>query len=737
MDNAEFGATLFWQAQVIRLSSMLASLRFYLLVGLATIGVLLISESAHIFTDALYNDDGWWVGIPFVGGDSNAPDGYRLFHEFIFAIGSTTGSVVLLRLLLVLSHAIAAILLARLLIEFRWRPSLAALISIAVLSLPIFLSQHFFVSASHSILALPFALSGILLLNSGAPLGCMRQVGCYCLGAIFIQLATWLSPIFTVFPILILLVPLVCWQQAIKHWLGVACYLAISSLVLYMLAQALLFSPHEYTLHEGWTEISITQPFVSLSGVLNIIWRRVIAGPLLVQYLLLVGVVMLLASVLMVFGRGLHKRSSSTQAGAVAGYRMAGLLLLCSAMSMAPVVFLTFVSDRYCFIPMVFGLSAVFVLLRQMMASEVPRGLAIPGLLLLIIGNTITASVAKANILVGFGDLHVEMAELLEVESSSWKADAQILVLVDSALEGNGPANGYIHFSTGYLRYVSGRKDITGLIGPVSAANGPVFAKTPDVFGEGDDYWHVVDGKHRRMVMVGLIADRPLYAYQKNSDGAFVRIEQMIFPEPDGGAQVASFGEEASRLPVESSLTFCDLNNNPTNLVWPTPPVPFADIVGNDPQMEWCEASFEGEYHFAGTDTSTITLSPTGGDFISLELDLVPTGNLQWNRAYSPVSPKMPILGDQIALYSLGPVLRIVDRSNDVSFARTARDKRSVRFIGIQGCRIDVYLNGDHLGMLSDKKLNGDLLMGKGFLQRQWSGSITVKYEQKRKDGCG
>lgn len=713
----------------------MSNLRWYLFVGLATGGLLLASESALIFTEALFNDDGWWVGMPLIGARSNPPQAYWLFHEVIFWLSSVS-SVVTLRLLLVLAHAVAAVLLAKLLIDAHWKPALAALASVAVLSLPIFLAQHVFVSASHLILGLPFALGGLILLNGGAVLGQLLQVFAFCVGAIFVLLAFLMSPIYSLFPVLVVLVPLVCWRHSKKHWLGLICYLGITSFVLYTLTQALLINPHVYTQLEGWTDISFTQPFRSLRSALLLIWRRVTAGPVAVNWLLVVGLLAVLSSALFVLVEDFRKSRRSSQPNAAASYRMAGLLLLCSALSIAPAGFLTFISDRYCLIPMVFGLAAVLVLLRQLISTELPYLLALPGFLLLIIGNSVTASTSKAGLFEGFRALHNEMTVSFEQDAATWAADAQVLVLVDSELKGNGPSNGFIHFSTGYLRSTSGRHDITGLIGPSESANGPPFAQSPHIFGAGPDYWQVINGKYRRLVMVGLIKERPLYAYRQSGDGALTRVDQIIFPQAGGRAMLAKFGEIPKNVALASGFAFCNLADDPNVLVWPAPPVSIVDVGASEPDLKHCEASFEREYRLAMGEKEAFSLNPQNGDFVSLELDLVPAGDRKWNGAYSPVSPKMPMLGDTIALYSLGPRLRIVDRASDTSFTETATGQRTVRFAGIQGCRLDVYLNDTLLGSLTGKSLQGNIVLGQGFLQRQWVGSIAVKYQQKRQASC-
>lgn len=114
---------------------------------------------------------------------------------------------------------------------------------------------------------------------------------------------------------------------------------------------------------------------------------------------------------------------------------------------------------------------------------------------------------------------HSGFKQAVKLEPIRWLPGSQILILTNKQTKST---IGYNHWSTGYLRYITNRKDINAIIGPNEFLTNYPFIKDRNNF-YGDELWptyRMKDGTFikTRKHMVGLVESLPTYLYSYNSN---------------------------------------------------------------------------------------------------------------------------------------------------------------------------------------------------------------------------
>lgn len=696
---------------------------------------LVLAEYHHLFSPVLFNDDGWWIGKPMLRQTVTPPGSYVLYHELIFLLGQF-GSPVLMRLVTLFAHAAAAVPLMLLFLAAGWQRLPAALLAVALLALPVFSTQHVFISASHTLMGLPFALLGVYALISVMQRGASTGLGRFLGAGLAFAAAALLSPNYTLLPLLLLLAPLLCPRAYLANRQLRIAYGTLAALVVAAMLQTLVFTPHVYAQLDGWTSMSLSQPFVALKGAVRLIYVRVGGGGVVGQLLYLASGALCVAATMMVIGRAIAGQAPAVRALQPLWF-LPAVLLLAGALTFAPAAFLTFLSDRYCFVPLVLSAAAGLSLLGRLTFDRWQRPVLQAGLFGLVLASTVTGAVSGAARFSGFESLHYQMATLFAVDEPQWKPRAQIVVFVPDELPGNGPANAYIHFSTGYLRYLSGREDIIGLIGPASAARRYPIVAQPNEFGSGGQYWGYQGAKYHRLTMVGVAPDRPLYLYHVADDGLLRRAAETLFPADDPGAIVrVPFGARPDAHAGAAESGLCSELGRDGLFVWPAPGLPASALAGPRDRYTACSLASVDVGYVPDQPPVPTAFTPEPGDLVELAVTLDGAALPSWNGRYTPTAPAMVALADGFAIYGLGDRVRVVDRENDASYLGPFTPNSTIRFFGVEGCRVEVSLDGQSLGRLSGGSLRGTLNLGTGFLERRWASSLQARYRQSRLGGC-
>lgn len=496
--------------------------------------LFLAAEWQGLWMSGLINDDGWWVGMP-MSGRLQRPEGYELFHYVVYWVCQLQ-SLPLLRLVLVTAHALAAGVMCHVLRREGVDTVLAAAASVAIATLPWFSLQHVFVSASHQVFATPFALAGLLAISSAARSIGERKWLLFLAGVGLSLLATRFSPIYTLFSI----VPLIAWvlldPRSLQNRPTLIAFVLSFVVVTVDLTRKLLLKPHVYAGLEGWTDMSISRPFIALGKALSLLQSNTAAG----GKVALAAYVIALGLGLIVLVRGLLEiRSIATEAQPRTVHphhvtrmlRLSAVFVMAAAMAFAPAAFLTFYLDRYSFVPGVFCGTAAALFLAYFPRSTTGRRALSAALICVTIGNAVSLQALQSRRTAAVKSTAERIQAVIDQEKDGWKPQSQVVFFLRK-----GEADefvGYVHFSTGALRYWAKRDDVVGLIGGGGTTLPDPLVEKPNEFGVGDQYWRVIGGMYRRLSMVGLHRGRALYVYAADSDGSYALASSAIMKHND------------------------------------------------------------------------------------------------------------------------------------------------------------------------------------------------------------
>ena len=128
------------------------------------------------------------------------------------------------------------------------------------------------------------------------------------------------------------------------------------------------------------------------------------------------------------------------------------------------------------------------------------------------------------------------------------------------------PTSGFNHWSTWYLRYMTGNRNILGLLGPVALVKRDPFV---DRYRDhGGEYTEVTGGRWRRIPMIGLEIERPLFVYQQDESGKFEPFDYVAFAD-DKGIRYVSLGGSYNDSDLIQLGKLCHEERSPRFFMWP------------------------------------------------------------------------------------------------------------------------------------------------------------------------
>jgi hypothetical protein len=504
---------------MLNIHKSLAQVMPIVVVALYVLGLAVVLmpfvQSSFVIEDDLFYLPRAILNDPFI------PDVHQANFQALAWLGQF-GSFQVYKAVLVAIFTLNAALLASFLARVWGYPLLASLLALVVIGLPVSVDQYVFFTGAHPSFAMTFILLALHVFHSAYK---AQERATFAIGMVVVSALLWfvtqVSPTTTLalffLPLWLLVASVTEPQKPNKALLwgsivGVTC-LAVG-------ATAMAITGLQYN-DLGWVNISTSQILKNLSTALNKLFfafgnRQ---SPLFTLFWAGLGMV----AVLCLWQSARTRRHRPMLS--VVGYS-----LVVSALTFGPSSVLagTF-SDRYVFLPSVFG-ALVLVALGMSLAPDWekrPRALLISALILLLgvnlagVHRNINAKYAHVK------NAHTLILSLSQQESVHWQNNAQVVVFLDSL---PNFTDGFNHWSTWYLRGITGKD---GLIGLVSEAYR--IERQPFVTAYADhdpSYWEEVKdglGKYR-LTMVGLEKDRPTFAYMLFADGSYHEVS-LLFPQ--------------------------------------------------------------------------------------------------------------------------------------------------------------------------------------------------------------
>lgn len=372
--------------------------------------------------------------------------------------------------------------------------------SITITCFLAWLDQGLFVTGSHPIAGILLTLLGLCFLvwarrRSSVLLFVISGLAC----TLLFCMARLASPSFFLVPILApVAVFLLATPDYNKQYKFVMTAICGAMALAFVVASGFSYS---YSELPGWTSYSFGPMIYKLGPSLLFI-----AKPVFQSYVLLAFIVALAALSLPIL-KQLKKETSTL--------KLTLLLLLLAIATFAPGAVVVEHRPRYLAAPFFFtSVALLVVLLPNAKPLTYFYERAYSGLAILI--SILLLYVTHATSLTRITDWNkdtypsfIAFSAVIAKERASWKPSAQVAFILPS--NGRSPTSGAHHWSTWYLRYLSGRHDLIGLVGSASQISPNPFVEKYSDYGLA--VFQDQGGKAMARRMLGFERDRPTYVY--------------------------------------------------------------------------------------------------------------------------------------------------------------------------------------------------------------------------------
>jgi len=512
-------------------------------------------NSRYVGSGFLIQDDNIHVSNAFFGWVVGDPSNFLLYDLLgvLSGVQTVTGLRLLFLAIFSLSASLAALIFSRI-VPGIFMPFL---LGILVSTLPIAADQTLFVTASHPSLALFFLLFSVLVFEWAreASRGTFILLCLVALAGLFC--AAFSSPLALIAPVALplwmltsRLLPLGSVATRLE-WVLALALVTVAGIVVYGFSGLL---SHHYSSIVGWTDISAARVLSNLGtsvGRVVFLYGRFDS----VMFWMFAGG---LAAVLVVFS-GLRRQHRVRGADLFRQSRRSLVLgintLLLAGLTFGPASIVTYLSERYLVVSM--PLSVLSGLVFVIFLSRFFEPLSQWGrqVLLLVVAVFVVMNIWRTHQIVDERyspqlAVHEAVSELVKTESSRWPENAQVVMLTADGYQ--APTNGYNHWSSWYMRYMTKNTEILALLGDPAAGHFPFVDEYRD---SGPEYWEVINGRSQHVRMVGLEVWRPLFVYRQGSDGVFGTVKNVLFADGDGMRLVPegiSYGNGVAYVPARA-----------------------------------------------------------------------------------------------------------------------------------------------------------------------------------------
>jgi hypothetical protein len=703
---------------------------FYLTFMLAL--MFAIVTRWHYLGDFLIEDDTIFLPKALLG--FNTYPGWNIYR-LIDGV-SVFNSISMLKFIPLVSFALNAVLITMNLKVYvrSINNTLAMLAGLAIGTIPISADQIIFVTASHPTLSLSFMLLALLMFG----LALRSPKGLFLLYATISALAMLnaasFSPVGRLAPVTFLVWVVVGWIIFRVQCDGIPQARWILGLVVGGFSAVIYFTTmyneYHYTGLKNWVEFSTGRIIINLGNAFDSVGS--IYGP---WYSLSFFIIIFISvSILAVFALVSIRSDKKQKSDAITHEDKAIMLifmlssLTLSASSFAPGSITTALLNRYLVAPFtLFLLSIVAFFFYLSIYQFNSRQKIVLGVLLLSLFflNGVLSYAHINNTYKFHFATHGAVKRLVENDSALWPSNAQVVVLLTQHGY-SAPTSGYNHWSTWYLRYLTGNAEIIGLLGRANWVG--VYPFVEQYRDHDQEYWDHSGLRSKRIKMKGIEKERPLFVYEQNESGDFSAVDQVIFDSPNGLVAVVFGNTYGIREGKNFGKISCD--SEPSNIyVWPGSQRGGgldASTGGSTFHMDRIghEVNFTFSRKFDGTTHIQQNFDLSVGTPFQLEIKII---NATKHR--DEHNPPMPILTPAVAFYQSEKGILIADRLRSQSWEVIPgeSDLVEVVFHGVEGCYVLLSDSRRLLGGIKKSSINGAWDFGRGFFQRYWQGQIDVK----------
>ncbi len=683
--------------------------------SLGFLGVILASTG---YTDSLffYTDDLIYIGRALAGDPIEVPANW-LHYKLLYSLASLGGPLLVKLVPPVVFGASLAITFS-ILKKLSGSPIVAFSFAMIVVFHPVSQDQSFFLSGGHPATAalamLVFLRLHLAHLNLGLT-GNLKDNSLLMTGQLFaLFIASVLSPVFSLAPFLgiaaalnlVLLGPRTSFHQ-VRIAFGICMLLAVL-LAIYQLPN---ITNYHYA---NEADLVAYMPQQIVTNLIEAIEFMLVKPFDNMRFILALYGAVILAVVIFAWRYSRGNQSYISQDNQPAKNIVIGvalITLMAAAVTFGPSSILTRFVSRYAYAPSMFGLLLVAILLARPAARlllATPRRRLMPLFLILAVIPFIHYFYQARTFIAPYLEAHALIKNA--VADETWSPNDQILVLLPNHLPIS--SRGFNHWSTWYLRILTGQRDMIGLIGSEKMIadlyqNGPYVASYAD---HGSPYWGKRNGQKRRLRMVGLESDRKIHFFRSATPEGSLELQPIRF-----------WGAEEKGVKNLSATTLCNASNFQDGL----------DIyTGRAPTSDVDEVLYSRKnLHFNGENSETISIDVSEHGPVSIFITLYSANSAPpLPDKYNATSPHMPLVSPVISIYEKSGEFQIASHSGDLDLRipKGEGNRLSLSILGCEGGAAFMFGNGTFLGVTINPTLSGDWKFGKGFKQRYWTGTIET-----------
>lgn len=687
-----------------------------------SLGVLAYFQSSYLFAD-----DAIFLGAAILDKPMPSPHTQSLYYSLVNFLAGSLG-LSLTKLLLLFMPVVTGLCMFKILRAFTSNVLLAGLLSAFLVLYPIAPAQGFFLTGAH-----PTAGVAIFMATACMYLAFLEKqhtgpawhrilifVGC----GIGFYILSRTSPTFILVPVLFLPIGVAAfWHDRTRTAPPHLLYLALPVGMLALIY--LEMSNYHYSSLEGWTEVSLSQSLLNLSSALSDIFQSPFKRhPNMLIWSAFSAGVLAFAVIGPIFSLFLNRKAVSILPERKFGPFLL-FLLAATVLVFGPSSITTNFLERYVLAPFQIGGLLLGILILRLFATDALKsylsrrvgGLALISLLAASITNSaLIANEQLSPLLRTHGKIMATLSQ------RDWNNQDQILiVLPNTEPETTG---GFNHWSTWYLRTVTGTPGLIGLVGREKynqelQTNGLFIDTYAD---HGENFWTVKNGISTRSRMVGLTSDRATYAYTFQ-EGTLALTPLVLEAGPD--RFILQPGQRFADRKKTASINKCDSTNQTAGLTVNLLPHPDTLATTSGSATNLLPSPFIG----TGDNADYVNVEPDPSGRTSVHFDLNGTAGSAL-QAYSDTYPPMPVLAPGLAVYLQDETYIFQEIGNTKKlYTAPVQDGQATR-VDIFDCGSGpstnaLYIDGVFRGLLTKDVLYGRWRIGAGFNNRYWTGEIT------------
>jgi hypothetical protein len=680
----------------------------------------------YIFSKLLMSDDTIFIGSYMFGAPVPGPKAQQAYYGVLEFL-SSGGSEIPSKLFLFAIQAVLAVCSYLVIVRFSRAPLIAAGLAILVATYPVSPDQNYFMSGAHPAAATSvYFIFCVLFVESLFRDWIFHRIGylAFLIGqGVLLYICGMSSPTFTLMPAILVLTTLL--TIVVAHGEKLLSIRSIGLLVLSalpMLAYYLTVRHHHYGGMVGWTNMSSVQVFKNLSASLELIFERPFENNIILLAGYVTGLSVILLAVIVSVARHLFAFIEKVDAKFIV---VMIVLLASAAFTFGPSSVVTIFTTRYVAAPSLIAFLALAVLSGELIRRV--RSISSAHLLPIRMGVLLLAVVSVTH---NIGNTRSELEPYLQshalirdkLADVRWKSGDQALVLMP---EGHVvPTAGYNHWSTWYLRVLTGVPNMIGLVGTRAMGRD---IKASDVFVEqyrdhDPEYWGVANGRSYRKRMKGLERDRPLHVFAPSETGAMAA-RPLLYWHEDSLLFVEEGKSPDEARDVTSADALCTGSDPARSLILVGKPD--VGALGDFRPLSQATYSARGSDHVL----SPVPVPPSG--LVWLNVNIVSEDTLQAPPSateYSQTFPPMPIMGPDFSAYLVNGTYRILSKNQggaQASVPASEGKPLNVSLVGCRGGNAMLLVDDVFAGVIPNATFSGDWTLGKGFYQRYWTGEVT------------